>query len=116
MKGISVAEYKAMTAKKKKSKYHAKAVVIDGIRFDSTREGERYKELELLRLAGHVKYFFVHPVIRLPGNTKYECDFQIFWSDGRVTYEDVKGVETQVFRLKKRQVEELYPIEIEVIK
>jgi hypothetical protein len=32
-----------------------------------------------------------------------------------VTFEDTKGRETETFKLKKRQVEELYPVEIEVI-
>lgn len=115
---MKIEEYKALVTitKKKKNKYRAKPVSIDGYRFDSKREADRYCELLILQKHGDVKYFLVHPVLRLPGRTKYECDFQIFWNNGRVSYEDVKGVETQVFRLKKRQVEELYPIKIEVLK
>ncbi len=40
----------------------------------------------------------------------------IFYADGRVRVVDVKGVETETFKLKKRQVEEIYPVEIEIVK
>ena len=52
----------------------------------------------------------------LPGGVTYRADFIIFWSDGNVTIEDVKGFETSEFKLKKKMVEELYPINIEVVK
>ena len=38
----------------RRSKYNAKPVVIDGIRFASTKEGNRYRELKLLEKAGHI--------------------------------------------------------------
>jgi len=43
------------------------------------------------------------------------CDFVEFWKDGNVKFTDCKGVETETFKLKKRQVEELYPIEINIV-
>ena len=33
-------------------KYHNRKVVIDGITFDSQREGDYYCELKMLRMAG----------------------------------------------------------------
>ena len=36
----------------------------------------------------------------------------VFWKDGTVTIEDVKGFKTPMYILKKKQVEEVYPIEI----
>jgi hypothetical protein len=50
--------------------------------------------------------------IHLPGNVKYVCDFQVFWADETVTFEDVKGVKTPVYNVKKKQVEAEYPIKI----
>ena len=35
-------------------KYHNRKVVIDGITFDSQREGDYYCELKMLRMAGEV--------------------------------------------------------------
>jgi len=99
---------------KRKNKYSAKAVRIDDIRFDSTAEGKRYAELKQLQQAGEVIRFHRQVIFDLPGGTQYRVDFQIFWTDGRVTYEDVKGVQTETFRLKRRQVRALYNVEIEI--
>ena len=35
-----------------KSKYHNKKVMIDGIKFDSKKEANRYQELKLMQRAG----------------------------------------------------------------
>lgn len=99
----------------KHNKYNATQTIVDGIRFDSKKEANRYRELKLLQRAGDVVMFLMQVPIRLPGNTTYRVDFQVFWDSGHVSFEDVKGRETEVFRLKKRQVEELYPIELVLI-
>jgi hypothetical protein len=85
------------------------------MRFDSKKELRRWQELKLLKAAGEVVMVLRQTRFDLPGRTKYLCDFTIFWADGRVTFEDVKGVRTETYRLKKRQVEELYPVEIEEV-
>ena len=99
-----------------RSKYNAIRTEIDGINFDSKLEAARYVDLKTLRLAGDVLYFLRQVPIRLPGKVVYRVDFQVFWSDGSVTYEDVKGYFTKMSKLKIKQVEDLYPIKIEVIK
>ncbi len=38
----------------KKHKYHAKKIQIDGIWFDSTKEGKRYSALKNLERAGEI--------------------------------------------------------------
>jgi hypothetical protein len=48
--------------------------------------------------------------MHLTGGVKYVCDFLIFWADDTVTFEDVKGMRTPMYKLKKKQVEALYPI------
>lgn len=103
-------------AAKRRSKYAAQPTEVDGIRFDSKAEARYYLELKARRAAGDVVYFLRQVSIHLPGRTRYVVDFLVFEASGRVRYIDVKGMETQTFRLKKRQVEELYPIEIEVVK
>lgn len=100
----------------KRHKYNAKGTVIDGIRFDSKRESEYYRDLKILQQSGEVLCFLRQVPIHLPGNTKYIVDFQVFYTNGIVEFIDVKGVETEMFKLKKRQVEDLYPFEIKVIK
>jgi len=85
----------------------------DGIVFDSKKEMRRYQYLKLEKKAGNVLTFLRQTPFHLPGDSRYVCDFTVFWSDGRVTFEDVKGVRTEQYKLKKRQVEEIYaPITI----
>ena len=52
----------------------------------------------------------------LPGGTIYRADFMEFWDDGEVRIVDVKGVETEAFKIKKREVEAIYPVNITVVK
>ncbi|MGC8901218.1 MAG: DUF1064 domain-containing protein [bacterium] len=45
----------------KYNKYHNKPVEVDGIRFASQKEANRYKELMLLKRAGEIKWIIPHP-------------------------------------------------------
>lgn len=94
------------------SKYRAKKTKVDGITFDSRKEARRYSELKLLQKAGEVLFFHRQPIFDLPGGTTYRADFLVFWADGHVTWEDVKGVKTPAYKKAKKQVEAVYPVEI----
>lgn len=98
---------------KTRHKYHAIQKKVDGISFASKKEAKRYEDLKLLQRSGEVVFFLRQTPFHLPGNTKYVCDFTIFWSDGRVTFNEVKGYRTQNYLLKRKLVESLYPIKIE---
>lgn len=93
-------------------KFNAIRCEHDGIKFASKKEGKRYLELKQLKQNGDVVMFLDQIPFRLAGGTKYYLDFQIFWADGNVTHEDVKGMRTPMYKLKKKQVEALYPIKI----
>lgn len=54
--------------------------------------------------------------LRLPGGTKYVVDFVVFYDDGTIKFVDTKGVETDTFKIKKREIEAIYPFEIEVVR
>jgi len=96
----------------KPNKYHNHPTTVDGIRFDSKKEARYYEQLKIRRATGEVSYWLMQVPIRLPGGTKYVVDFQVHLAAGGVEYVDVKGRETQVFRLKKREIEHHYPIRI----
>ena len=99
-----------------KHKFRAQATERDGIRFDSKLEARYYDILKTLRDKSDEVLFFLRQVpVHLPGGTKLVIDFQVFWKDGTVTFEDTKGVETDSFKIKKREVEALYPFTIKVI-
>lgn len=94
-------------------KFHARPTVHDGIRFDSKKEAARYETLKLLQTAGEVVFFLRQTRFHLPGNVSYLCDFLVFWADDHVSVEDVKGMRTEAYKRAKKQVEAVYPIEIE---
>ena len=96
-------------------KFKAVPTTHDGIRFASKKEGKRYLELKEQHARGEIVFFLRQTPFHLPGNTKYVNDFTIFWADGTVTFEDVKGFKTPQYLLKKKQVEALYPIQIKEI-
>lgn len=87
-----------------------------GIVFDSKLERDYYLYLCERVKRGEVIFFLRQTPFHLPGKTVYRVDFQEFHADGTVHFVDVKGMETDQFRLKKRQVESLYPVEIEIVK
>jgi len=96
-------------------KFHAVRTEIDNIKFGSKKEAKRYQELLLLQKAGDAMFFLRQTPFHLPGEAKYLCDFVVFWKNGDITFEDVKGMKTPMYILKKKQVEALYPIEIKEI-
>ncbi len=97
-------------------KFKANPTSVDNIRFDSKLESRYYAQLKIRVKSGDVLFFLRQVPFHLPGNVRYVCDFQEFHSDGSVHFVDVKGVETKEFILKKKQVEDLYPVTIEVVK
>jgi len=101
---------------KTNNKYRATEAMRDGIRFDSTKEARYYDNLKWRRQAGEIAMFLRQVPFHLPGNVKYVVDFMEFHADGSVHFVDVKGMETAQFKTKKKLVEALYPVEIELIK
>ncbi len=102
----------------KPSKYKNEKETVDNIKFDSGREAGRYRELKLLQTAGVIHSLECHP--RFPieiGGVKVMCvgktgdtrqqmvyvgDFSYYDVERRLrVIEDVKGVRTDAFRIKK---------------
>jgi hypothetical protein len=100
----------------KPSKYHVRPQAerrYNGILFASVKEMDYYKDLELLIKAGEMRFFLRQVPFDLPGGVKYRVDFVEFRKDGSVRFMDVKGVKTDMFIMKRKQVQSLYPIKIE---
>lgn len=99
-------------------KFNAVKTVIDGHTFASKAEAKRYGELKMLEKAGEIDGLVLQPRFPLEVNRvsigAYVADFS-YWTlqrpPGRVI-EDVKGMKTPLYRLKKKLVEALYGIEI----
>lgn len=92
------------------SKYHNIKTEVDGIKFDSKREASRYCELKLLQKGGVISSLKLQPRFLLLDafedargvkhrKVEYVADFTYF-EDGKEIVEDVKGMLTDVFKLK----------------
>lgn len=107
---------------KARNKYGAKKAKRGGRTFDSKAERAYADRLELLQKAGEVAFWLEQVPLRLDGGTIYKLDFLVFecGEDGvfELRWLDVKSPATAketTFRMKKREVEHKYGIEIECI-
>lgn len=69
-------------------------------------------DLLLLQKSGEVLFHLRQAPFHLPGNVRYVVDFIVFWSNGDITFEDVKGLKTVLFETKRKILEDLFPIKI----
>lgn len=93
------------------SKYHAKKTVVDGVTFDSKREANRYLVLKGMEEDGTIKdlrrqvRYELVPAFDVDGRhyrpVYYVADF-VYVEDGKEICEDVKGMRTDVYRLKSK--------------
>lgn len=122
MTTISRQEAQALLTKPKRSKYGNKKVMIDGILFDSKREGDYYAELKLREKAGEVVGVEMQRPFALLGSAgllmaTYKADF-CFWDNvaDRFRCIDVKGFATKEFKLKRKMMKGLLGIDVEIVK
>lgn len=100
-----------------RNKYHARPTYVNGIRFASKKEADRY--VQLLYLSDTYKIQSLTLQVNFPlikkskygREIKYVADF-VYYKDGKMIVEDVKGYKTPVYRLKKRLMAELYDVVI----
>ena len=121
------------------SKYRNEKTEVDGIVFDSRKEANRYRELKMLEKAGEisdlrlqVKYELIPAQYemgtRIQGSkvqtvercveraVNYVADF--VYKDNmteETVVEDVKGMKTEVYKLKKKLLRWRYGIEIKEV-
>ena len=115
-----------MTLRLKPHKYGARRTVVEGITFHSKAEALRYQELRLLEKAGEIRELELQPAYpilvkdrsgRAVLITVYLADFRYREGrDGVLRVEDVKGMISPIYKIKKKLVETLYGIEIREIK
>ena len=118
----------------RRSKYGNRKTVVDGIMFDSKKEANRFRELQLLERAGkitalqrQVKYVLIptqrefsneiykkgaHQGHFKPGKVlekecSYIADFA-YIQDGAYVVEDTKGVRTEAYKIKRKLMLERY--------
>jgi len=101
-------------------KYGNKKVTVQGIKFDSKWESERYLYIKSLERAGRVRNLELQVRFNLLVNDQKICayiaDFRYEKEnangDWETIIEDAKGVETPEFKLKKKLMKACLGIEI----
>lgn len=121
------------------SKYKSVKTTLDGIEFDSKKEAQRYQQLKLMERAGHicdlkrqVKYELI-PAQYIDGKcveraVTYTSDFEYYVINplrvrsvmidpkegtiGEHIVEDVKGMRTAVYKMKRKLMLYKYGIRI----
>jgi hypothetical protein len=105
----------------RKGKYNAAGLRIDGIFFHSKAEGERYEQLKELLASGAIDGLRLQPPFDCTVNNRkvcvYKADFQYDVIDDRgsvirTVIEDVKGMITDIYKIKKKLVEAVYDVKI----
>jgi hypothetical protein len=107
------------------NKYQNKKVEIDGIVFDSKIESEYYKQLKFLEEHGEILFFRIQPRYLLQEAFKkdgksfrkieYIADFEVHKTDGSIEVVDVKGMETEAFKIKRKLFEKRFPHKLSLV-
>jgi|TARA_R110002012_G_scaffold8596_3_gene39615 hypothetical protein len=101
-------------------KYGNKKVTVQGIKFDSKWESERYLYIKSLERAGRVRNLELQVRFALEVNGQKICTYIADFryekenanGDWETIVEDAKGVETPEFKLKKKLMKACLGIEI----
>lgn len=121
------------------NKYNAKKIVVDGIKFDSKKEANRYSELKLLERCGAISNLELQKVYELipaqyefyerygkNGNRLkdgkrclersciYKADF-VYIENGKTVVEDVKGFRIDEYKIKKKLMLYIHGIKIKEV-
>lgn len=115
---------------KKSNKYRNKKVTYNGMKFDSKKEMQRYKDLELLESTDYIcnlelqkKFLLQEGYTNAKGKKirpiYYIADFYYYdYIDNKWVVEDVKAskaYKTEVYKLKKKMFEYKYNLTIDEI-
>ena len=111
------------------NKYGARSIVVDGIRFDSTKEANRYQELKYMVTAGLIDELELQPEfplhvmeiwrsqtpICITTVGRFRADFRYRdLTSGEIVIEDVKSTATitEAYSLRKRLAEAIHGIHV----
>ncbi len=102
------------------SKFGNVPTVVNGHSFHSKKEARRYMDLLALQSAGLIRDLETQPRFRLEVGGVHVCDYigDFRYFDvprNEVVVEDVKGVRTETYKLKKRLMLALHGTEVEEI-
>jgi hypothetical protein len=110
---------------KKRSKYGAVPTVVDGVRFASKAEFNRWYDLSMLERAGKISQlerqvvYELAPSVHIQGEPRrrpaLRCIVDIRYFDiakGHFVIEDTKGQDTPVSRIKRHLMKSIHGIDV----
>jgi hypothetical protein len=100
-----------------RGKYNARRTTVDGITFHSKAEAAAYSNRKLQEMSGDITGLELQPRYRLVVNGVHVCDYvadfrYTITATGTQVVEDVKGVKTAAYQIKKKLLKALYGISI----
>lgn len=105
----------------RKNKYNNKKVTIKDLIFDSKKESYRFMQLKVLEMSGKITELKLQPQYILQNgftdnfgkkhrSIEYRADFEYHNTEENLTIvEDVKGMKTDIYKLKKKLFLYKYP-------
>ena len=129
--GLKIAAQRAVISAKsmnKTNKYHAIKTVYKGVWYHSKKEAGIALQLDIDKAHGLIDFWLRQVPFQLPGRIEYRADF-VTWKQidkSRILFPssviwvnkviEVKGMETDVWKLKHKLFTETYPhLELEII-
>ncbi len=107
-----------------KRKYGNRKVVLNGIKFDSLREAERYGQLKLLERTGQITDLELQPRFELipkqrrdDGRPERACEYvaDFRYTDtrtGQTVIEDAKGMRTRDYIVKRKLMLQVHGVSV----
>ena len=103
------------------SKFNNRRTTVDGHRFASQKEADRYFWLKLMQQQGLISELTVHPRFEFFVKSRkighYTADFS-YVENGQLVVEDVKGGEatkTEAYKLRKRLMAAVHGINVQEV-
>jgi hypothetical protein len=118
-----LADFNAKKSESRPSKFGNKKVELDGEKFDSKAEANRYLQLVTMQRTGLISGlrrqvpFELAPSVKFNGATRatpalrYIADF-VYQQDGKTVIEDCKGFKTEGYRVKRHLMKALLGLDI----
>ena len=107
------------------NKYHNNKINVDGITFDSKDEAKYYEALKDKKAKGLIQNFELQPKFVLQEsftkNNKtykqitYKADFRVYTNEGISYCVDVKGMLTDVFKIKLKLFNKKFDEELKLV-
>lgn len=96
-----------------RNKYNAQSQVYNNYRYDSRKEATYAIELDWRIKAGEITKWERQHKISIDVNGIHICnyyiDFKVYYPNEKIEYVEVKGFETDLWRLKWRLSKAMYP-------